>query len=275
LKLYCDTNVLRYFSLAFSNEELPQDIRENVVVSSISIVELLSQLCDSSASQAFAAVRALWNWLPAKVQLLDIPPVFIRANTIGDDDGAEVAFQKISNALNWGLHARSAAELREASKELRSFLQRSKLSDAQSRADSVIAMRRDLRGLKRNKLTDEELRAAFRASIAKRVGTESTHPSIAAFAQRVEAYYQYETIRLQRAIENPNLNLISKKRQNDLFDAEQLIYLFAAGLCFLTSDQGYSSLLGLPQGERIRIVPPNVLVTARSASAILEQIIEA
>jgi hypothetical protein len=266
---------LRYFSLAFTNDELPQEIRENIIVSSISVVELLSQLCDSSASQAFAAIQALKNWLPDRVPLLDIPPIFIRVNTIGNDERGNATFERISRALDLCLRARSAGELREASKELRSFLQKAKLSDAQSRAASVAIMRDDLRRLKRRKLTDEELRDGFRASIAIRARIDPAHPSVPAFTEKVEAYYHYETIRLQRAIENPNLNLLSKKRQNDLFDAEQLLYLFAEGLCFLTSDRGYSELLMLPQGQRIRIVTPNVLLTARSAVPILEQIIAA
>lgn len=128
------------------------------MLSSISAVELLSQLCESSATQAFRAVQALTNWLPERVPLLDIPPVFIRVNTIGDNEGGKTAFEKITNALNWSLHARSPEELREASHELREFLQRAKLSDAQARANAVTAMRRDLRGLKRSNLTEQELR---------------------------------------------------------------------------------------------------------------------
>lgn len=90
---------------------------------------------------------------------------------------------------------------------------------------------------------------------------------------KVEAYYQYETVRLQRAIENPNLNLLSKKRQNDLFDAEQLLYLFADGLFFLTSDQGYTALLTSPQGRRIRIAKPDRLIRAETAIPILNEIV--
>jgi hypothetical protein len=264
---------LRYFSSAFGDDELLPEIRESIVLSSISAVELLSQLCDSSATQAFDAVQALKNWLPDPVPILDLPPVFIRVNTIGDDEGGREAFARITNALHMSLKARSAADLRDASKELRTYLQKAKLSDAQSRADAVVAMRNDLRGLKRREMTDEELREGFRSSIAKRAGAEPTHPSIANFVQRVEAYYQYETIRLQRAVENPSLNLLSKKRQNDLFDAEQLLYLFADGLCFLTSDRGYSELLLLAQGKRIRIVKPGLLATAKSAIPILNEII--
>ncbi|HEY3768894.1 MAG TPA: hypothetical protein VGN44_09485 [Candidatus Angelobacter sp.] len=275
MRIYFDTNVLRYFSIAFANHELTPEIRNHIVLSSISVVELLSQLCDSSATQAFAAIKALKNWLPDQAPLLDIPPIFIRVNTIGDDGSGIVAFEKITNALKWSLDAGSAAELRDASKELRSFLEQSKLSDAQTRAEAVNAMRHDLRGIERQQLTDQELRTAFKTSIAKKAGVaEPTHPSIAAFTAKVEAYFQYETIRLCRAIENPNLNLLSKKRQNDLFDADQLLYLFADGLCFLTSDQGYSGVLGSPQGQRIRIVKPNVLIAPNSALSILKQIIE-
>lgn len=275
MRIYCDTNVLRYFSTAFASHELTPEIRDNIVVSSISVVELLSQLCDSSATQAFAAIQALKNWLPDQAPLLDIPPIFIRVNTIGDDGSGTVAFEKITNALNWSLNAQSAIELKDASKELRSFLEQAKLSDAQTRADAVNAIRQDLRDLKRQQLTDQELRTNFKISIAKRAGAaDPTHPSITAFTERVGAYFQYETIRLRRAIGNPNLNLLSKKRQNDLFDAEQLLYLFADRLCFLTSDQGYSGVLESPQGQRIRIVKPDSLVATNSALSILKQIIE-
>jgi hypothetical protein len=275
MRVYCDTNVLRYFSSAFATGELPQRIRENVVVSSISAVELLSQLCESSANQAFAAVQSLINWLPERVPLLDLPPIFIRLNTLERDERGDATFEKISNALNWCLRVRSPEELRDASKELRNFLQNAKLADAQARADSVTMMRADLRRLKRRNLTDEELRVGFRASIAKRAGIDPTHPGVTIFAEKVEAFYQYETIRLQRAIENLNLNLLSKKRQNDLFDAEQLLYLFAENLCFLTCDRGYSELLKLAQGTRIRIAKPDALMTANSAIPILNEIVAA
>lgn len=274
MRLYCDTNVFRYFSSAFANDELPQEIREAIAVSSISAVELLSQLCESSAAQAFAAVQALWNWLPSRVPLLDIPPVFIRVHTVGDDDSGQVAFEKVTNALNKSLNARSAAQLRDASKELRCFLQQAKLSDAQRRADTVNRMRQLLRQRNRTKLTNQELRTGFMASIATRAGIEPTHPSVKAFCDRVEAYYQYETIRLQRAIENPHINLLSKKCQNDLFDAEQLLYLFADQLCFLTTDRGYLHLLTLQQGNRIRIAKIEELVTAESAIRVMREIMD-
>jgi hypothetical protein len=273
LRLYFDTNVLRYFSQAFAKVELAQEIRDNVVVSPISLLELLSQLCNSSASQAFGAVQALRNWLPDQVPLLDLPPVFVRVNTIGDDERGNVAFEKITNALNWSLNANSAAELKDASLELRAFLERAKLSDAQTRARAVEVMRNDLRQQKRRELTEQELRSGFHDTIAKKAGVDPTHPSIEAFCRKVEAYYQYETVRLQRAIDNVHLNLLSKRRQNDLFDAEQLLYLFADGLSFLTTDQGYSGSLSLPQGDRIRLADVNDLIAPASASRIMREII--
>jgi hypothetical protein len=113
----------------------------------------------------------------------------------------------------------------------------------------------------------------FTTQLAKKAGVDPTHPSIEAFCRKVEAYYQYETVRLQRAIDNVHLNLLSKRRQNDLFDAEQLLYLFADGLSFLTTDQGYSGSLSLPQGDRIRLADVNDLIAPASASRIMREII--
>jgi hypothetical protein len=245
-------------------------LKAKIVLSPISALELMSQLCDDSAAQAFAAVQAMWNWLPDQVSILDIPPIFIREGVTGHAEDAQTTFERISNALTRSIHSRSAASLREVSKELRNYLQRSRLSDAQTRRDAVVHIRENLRTQKRRTITEEELRSAFRNSIAVRAKVEPSHAGVSIFAARVEAYYQHETVRLKRAIENPKMNLVSKKRQNDLFDTEQLLYLAVPELCFLSTDgRAYAHLQDLEQGRRIYLAQPESLASFAEAQDVL------
>lgn len=126
MQVYFDTNVLRYLSVAFSETELQLELRRAIVLSPVSAIELMSQLCEQSAAQAFSAVQAMWNWLPPQVNLLDPPPIFVRMSVAGDDDRGDDTFERMSAALDSCLHARSVEHLREASEELRRYLQRAK-----------------------------------------------------------------------------------------------------------------------------------------------------
>jgi hypothetical protein len=269
VRIYFDTNILRYFGNIFNDRELPAELRARIVLSPISVLELMSQLCDDSAARAFAAVQAMWNWLPQQVSILDIPPIFIKSNVAGAAEDDNVAFERLTNALSRSLHARSAQVLRESSKELRDYLQRAKLADAQGRATDVLKIREGLRRIRKETLNDAELRGLFVRSLALRAGVPLDDPRAGAFTEQVEAYYHHEIERLKRAIGNPKMNLVSKKRQNDLFDSQQLLYLSVPELHYLSTDRSYLGLLNLQQGARIHLLRPETFASFNDACNFL------
>jgi hypothetical protein len=58
------------------------------------------------------------------------------------------------------------------------------------------------------------------------------------------------------------MNLVNKKRQNDLFDTEQLLYLAVPELPFLSADRrAYAHLQDLEQGRRIHLAQPDAFVS--------------
>ena len=59
VRIYTDTNVLRYFGEAFTTGTVPQEIAVQLSLAPLAILELLSQLGTEGAENAFAAVQAL------------------------------------------------------------------------------------------------------------------------------------------------------------------------------------------------------------------------
>ena len=59
VRIYTDTNVLRYFGEAFATSTVPKEIAIQLFLAPLAALELLSQLGTKGAESAFAAVRAL------------------------------------------------------------------------------------------------------------------------------------------------------------------------------------------------------------------------
>ena len=84
------------------------------------------------------------------------------------------------------------------------------------------------------------------------------------------AYYEFERVKLETALQQDDYNV--EKRQNDLLDAEQLIYLSSPELYFLTCDKGFARVKKSPQAARIRIVSPHDLADVTKIQALLKRI---
>jgi hypothetical protein len=94
---------------------------------------------------------------------------------------------------------------------------------------------------------------------------------LAAFSLKVPSR-RLEKGKLQVALANDEYN--PEKHKNDLLDAEQLIYLFDATLCFLTCDKGVSNFVKKSsQASRVITVSPNDLNNAASAEKVLRGIV--
>ena len=87
VKVYTDTNVLRYFGIAFAEASLAEDLKVQLLLSPLTIMELLSQLGTGGAKEAFAAIHALprvhsaaatgvlpWSDDLFRVSIFNLPP---------------------------------------------------------------------------------------------------------------------------------------------------------------------------------------------------------
>lgn len=125
----------------------------------------------------------------------------------------------------------------------------------------------------RRRISEEELRKAFRISLANRARVDSEDEAVGRFADKLAAYYSYDTQALKIALLMPEYNFLSKKRKNDLFDSEQLLYLAYPDICFLTTDRGYKRVTTIEQGDRVRLVDKSTVCDRRTAVEELERIV--
>ena len=101
-KIYTDTNVLRYFGEAFANTTLADDLRDELLLAPLAVMELVSQLGTAGAADAFAAVQAFprvhnpaasgmlpWSDDLFRISIFGLPPGEKR-----DDAGAEQRHQQ-------------------------------------------------------------------------------------------------------------------------------------------------------------------------------------
>jgi hypothetical protein len=89
----------------------------------------------------------------------------------------------------------------------------------------------------------------------------------------LSAYHEYEKSKLQTALDIPEYNPLSLTNQNDIIDAEQLVYLGDESLCFLTCDRGFRKRVKQSeQASRIITVAPEELLDPQKAEALLRKI---
>jgi hypothetical protein len=84
------------------------------------------------------------------------------------------------------------------------------------------------------------------------------------------AYHDFERVKLERALQAKGYN--AEKHQNDLLDAEQLIYLGDTTLSFLTCDIDFDRVKNSPQADRITIASPHELADVFKIENLLRRI---
>jgi len=102
--IYLDTNVIRYFGKAFHFTEVDSRIRSHIILSPLSVVELLAQLGGgaSDAKESFDAIQSMWNWLDrSNARILDWPRTFIKEHVFGIPIPDGEPLPLVTRALNW------------------------------------------------------------------------------------------------------------------------------------------------------------------------------
>jgi len=267
VKIYTDTNVLRYFGEAFATVSVPQEIAVQLLLAPLAMLELLSQLGTADAEDAFAAVQALPRvHNPAACGMLPWSDDFFRICLFQQAPGKDSVTQSINNAVNNVLNATNDAELTTDGAEMRALLDAGK-NEAVDNFTNLIASAKA-----EGKLGPSDDRRIFAQSIARRAGVDPASVDVDFVLTHLDAHYRFEQQRINAAIDNPEYNV--RKRANDVYDAELLIYLADPSLHLLTCDTGFKRVGDSSQAGRIHIVPADALRVADTAVTTLKKLVE-
>jgi hypothetical protein len=217
-KIYTDTNVLRYFGIAFPDSSLADDLRDHLLLSPLSVMELLSQLGTSDAAGAFAALQAFprvhnaeasgmlpWSDDVFRICLFNLPP---------EED---VITPSLNNAVVRVLNAFKSEDLKEDGEELRKLMDTAKEQTAKQFSEVINGWRSG------GPLSKEEHETIFARSIARRAGTDEAAVDVDFVLKHLNALYVFEKTKLEVGAQNCQYNV--DKHSNDVYDAELLVYL--------------------------------------------------
>jgi hypothetical protein len=266
VKIYTDTNVLRYFGEAFTTRSVPAELGVQLLLAPLSMLELLSQLGTDGAESAFAAVHALPRvHNPAATGMLPWSDDFFRICLFNSAPGKDTMTPSINNAVKQVLNVKGAVELLAEGTEMRAMLDRQKTESATNFINLLEGIKKE------GRLEKTEDRKIFAESIARRAGMEPATVDVDFIVTALDAHYRFEQQRIEAAIANPKYNIT--RRANDVYDAELLIYLAEPSLHLLTCDRGFSRVQDSPQANRVHVVSAEALRNADAAIATLKQIV--
>lgn len=266
VKIYTDTNALRYFGFAFAKTDLAEDLRAHLLLSPIAVMELVSQIGTAGAEEAFAAVRALPRvHNPAGTGMLPWADDFFRISLFNLPPGKDTITPALNNALVNVLNAAKAEDLLDDAKEMRVLLDKAKDEAVKNLSAVLSAWRSD------GPLSEAEDKEIFARSIARQAGFDEAKVNADFVAKNLDAYYVFEHGRMQVGAKHVGYNL--GKHANDVWDAELLIYLADPTLHLLTSDKGFRRIEKSHQANRVHIVDAPCLKDAKCASALLRNIL--
>jgi hypothetical protein len=266
-KIYTDTNVLRYFGIAFAHKDLAKNLQEHLLLSPIAVMELISQIGTDGADEAFAAVHALLRvYNPAGTGMLPWADDFFRISLFNLPPTKDTITPALNNAIVNVLNAEKAEDLTDEGKEMRTLLNNAK-EEASKNFSAVLGSWRA-----EGPLSEVEDKAIFARSIARQAGFDETKVDADFVAKRLDAFYEFEHGRMQLGAQHVNYNVA--KHSNDVWDAELLIYLADPTLHLLTSDRGFRRVEKSHQANRVHIVDAACLKNAECATAVLHNIVD-
>lgn len=238
MSVYFDTNIIRYLREGLKEQSLSQEQKQKVVLSPISVLELVSQIA-VVPDKALGAIHAMRSWIDTQhADLLCWRDVFI-AHWIFSKELADEVSEGLKRVLTVCYESEAAdAKLREDAGALLKFLRNAKCKKATLLENAAHTIRKTP---KEN--GKDNLRAGARLAIASGLRTivavTSDEMSDHAIAGHLPAYFEYHTDLIERTIPCEGFDFFSAKHLNDHFDAEQLVFLADPSLHFFTTDKGY------------------------------------
>jgi hypothetical protein len=224
-------------------------------------MELLSQLGTDHAQEAFNAVQALprvHNQGPTA--LLPWSDDFFRMAIFDQTPaaGRDRTTELLNISVNSILNATGPESFRADGEEMRHLLAREKAAEADNFGNLLGSWRVE------GPLSEREHQTIFARSIARRSGIDENTVDVDQVVSRLNAHYTFEKQRLVTAAASPEYNF--RSRENDVFDAELLIYLADPSLRLLTCDTGFRRASGSPQFNRVHVETHNAVRDADSAA---------
>ncbi|HXR39894.1 MAG TPA: hypothetical protein VN776_12400 [Terracidiphilus sp.] len=267
--LYFDTNVFRYFASAFNDAPIEPDLRDHFAISPLSLLELLSQLATPGAGEAFRAAQTLLNVFgPDYTAILPWQDEVLRVLVFGAPAEPGNIAELLNNATQNVLNARSPADVEGEARELRDFLAQAKYEAAENFAQVLASWRQD------GPIEEVDHRRIFAVSTAHRAGVPPEGIDPDGVIMKLNAYWIYETRRIENAAGEPDYNPHNHQHENDAFDSEQLVYLAHPDLHFLTTDGGFRKAPSSAQYNRIHRAPPRVFENATLATNLIRSIVQ-
>jgi hypothetical protein len=262
--IYFDTDTFHNFAETFKDRPLASDLRERIVFSPMTLKELFSHLAVEWGPLVHQQIKGLPNWVNKDHAVL-LPWMSDAVAKIAfgvplPEDGFTKATQEDMNVLlNCEL-----AEVFDIAKARRDELDRIKTEYAGHFKGTVEYFRKA-------PLTEDGFTEIWLAGLKKRLHLESNAKPATEIVDALSAYHEFELAKLKVALANENYNF--EKHRNDLFDAEQLVYLKDANLHFLAIDRGYrSKVVKSPLRNKIHEVPRDRLADSNKAEGVLREI---
>ena len=261
--VYFDSDVFHRIGATFAAQGLAPELRERVVLSPITMLEVLSHLTLKKNAEILTHIQAVHNLVnPNHAGLLAWPTHAIAQ--VGFLKAAEPDdfMNNIEKTINICLATDSPEELRESASKLKDSLDRVKESTS---ADFSLLVE----GWRKEPLTPEAFSEMWVAGIAKRAKADPACRPVADIISSLSAYHEFEEQRLLTAVNN----LAYKPDKNDILDSEQLPYLGDSQLHFLTCDSGYlTRVKKSPQAAQIHKVALGELASVEKVEVLLRKI---
>jgi len=277
-RVFFDTNAFRYFGIAFENVSLAAELQEKILISPLSAFEVFAQLSDEDETKADAVlrqIRAIRNWTnPKHAVLLPWPDDMIRSLWSQKDVQDEDFRKRMEDSFNVCLKADSLAHLKEAALQQKQTMEEFKFNMAHDFKNMVDDLKAQQGKPGKKKAKPVDTTEVWFHRIAKRARADPTSKTISEVQALFGAYHEFEQEKLRRALVSPDYNPLSHANQNDIIDAEQLVYLGDRSLSIVTSDKGLKSkVTKSDQTTRVTLAPPQDLVNPEEAEAVIRSVL--
>ncbi len=261
--VYFDTDCFHHFAETFQDRALPDDLRSKILFSPVTMMEVFSHLARYWGDRVHKQLQGLHNWVN-KDHALVLPWMDAATALIGfgvplEDDGYTKMLQADLNTC--------------ADSELAGLLDVAKARDAelvQIKETYADHFQDAVQFFRTTPLTEDGFTEVWLDGLTRRLNLQPTRPA-AEVVSALSALHEFEFSKLKLALVDRNYN--ARKHKNDLFDAEQLIFLGDPDLHFLTVDGGYlRKVTKSPQRRRIHHVEGGLLANAAEVEKLLRQI---
>jgi hypothetical protein len=265
-KVYFDTDCFHHFAKTFQSTPLPDDLRDKILLSPVTMIEVLSHLARHWGPDVLQQVKGMTNWLNAQhVGVLPFMDEAISIIGFGDNITEDGYTDHLQADMNTCVDA-NLDELHQVANERDAELIKMKdfyIGTFQGCVDYF----------RSTKLTEAKFTQAWLSRYHNNDAAKDHPKTDEHLVKTFSAVHEYEYEKLKLAVND--LNYKAANHGNDLFDAEQLIYLGDSNFHFITLDKGYLlKVLKSPQRSRIHQVKAAQLDDPESAEALIREILK-